>query len=314
MKKVICPVLAALILLVLAACGAVSASPITSPNTSLMNTSEGDTAVLTSIATPAIESAGIGVADMAFSDTEYFRVGNLATDSVIDISQLKLLTITSDTVIPSYYEKLQELKFPAVLIKGETMEIAIPQTVDFDLFGVSTLEMLIEKAKSAISDAGGNLQGFAFQTEGSVVYGYPEKRHYATYTIDAHARDGKIYILPFKNTAFGLVIDDPWYQQGFVEYYDAEKSQLVLNGGEVNAFSPSGDTLIPAMPLNEALSIAENTRTTAYDVVIAELVYSAIPDIFADENYHLCWKITANVAYYISCETGAKWCASNSED
>ncbi|MDR1328110.1 MAG: hypothetical protein LBK23_00720 [Oscillospiraceae bacterium] len=133
-----------------------------------------------------------------------------------------------------------------------------------------------------------------------------------------------IIYLKFYNTAYGLRITDPWYKQGLWMGSDGKDSAWPMDTYDddnylgdyvkLNEFSPADGRLINAMPLPDALEIADGTRTENHNMTSAELVYICIPEVFGDEDYHLCWEIQLQyTAYYINCETGARWFDTQSE-
>lgn len=249
----------------------------------------------------------IGIMDSAKIDAVFFRVKDLKDGGAGLGENQKFLKIRPETVIPPYYAELSGIFFPSELAMSGTDRQTEIQEIALDSSGIRDYTGLISKIRES---AGNLLDGYVLLQEETDVF--EAQNHLTQAEIDTRAQNGSISLFFFRQSVFGIAIDSPGGDEGELTIR-RRADKLTIPQNEIRAFVPHGDEYIQAMPLDDALSIAENTRTTESAVRIAQLVYTSIPDVFDDDNYHLCWRIVASSTYYIGCVNGEKWCADKSE-
>jgi hypothetical protein len=275
------------------------------------------------------EDRAVGIADRDMDATVFFRVADLPDGGAGLMASLsaQYLKVSERTVVPPYYGDLARIVFPAALVRGETQEwvgYEVPETVPFDFDGVSDYPSLVSKVRVALPF----LDDFVFCPTWGDIYGYPgvdETGPPMTFfdddAINRRAQsNGAAFPLYFKNSEYGVVVEDSSYRNDVVcvhylaDRNEFEKNVMLVSGTAASTFTPKGDSLLEAMPLGDALLLAEANRTKPSDVRMVQLVYSHMADAWGDEEYHLCWLIDANVPYYVNCETGKVYCPMHSEE
>jgi len=252
----------------------------------------------------------VGVAnEKDYMGVKFCRIREMDISLINETSEYQL-TLTDDTVVPPYFNDLDDIVFPAILAKGSVLKTIAFHEIEFNLDGVINYSTLAEKVQS--SDESLNL----FTLKPSVIDLYINDQFYTEEEIASRAAAGKIYLFFFRNSAYGVLIDSMWQDDGTMTVrYDLEHEKLIIPDTVVSSFAPIDNAVVKAMPLLEAISIAESTRQSRADVVIAQLVYSRFPDVWGDDYYHLSWRIdTETVPYFVNCETGARYIATNSEE
>jgi hypothetical protein len=307
MKKLWTFVIAGIILLVLVGCGnsgiPINIVPSSAP---IAPTQTDDKSVQAEIGAKEFYVGQIGIKDDARNIDGFHRVKDLADGASLS-ENLNFLHILPETVIPSYYEELDDIFFPAELeLKGIERETEIHE-IALDSTGISDYVDLAGKIRRSLGDL---LDGYVLLQQESDVF--EAQSHLTQAEIDTRARNGRMDLFFFRQSAFGLAIDSLEHDEGALTVRFRDE-KLTIPKSSVCEFVPYGNEYIRALPLSDAVSIAENTRTSRSAVRVAQLVYTAIPDVFGDDNYHLCWRIAASSTYYIGCENGEKWCADNSE-
>lgn len=281
---------------------------------------------------PEIDGRQIGV-DVALGDyyagfSEVWRLKN--TKDLLEEESLSYINVVPDSRLPAYYDRLDELVFPPALTRGDRL-LKLNKRAEFDFDGISSLKALKDKAASLLGfeDYSSKLICYSYyslRNETTEIWGDPTELTDSTDLDHLRGNSEKKVHLKFYNTAYGLPIVDPWYKQGIwvlcagnggdgVWTMECLVSGHYDNYNKLNDFVPADERLIGAMPMLDALEIADSTRTTNRDMKSARLVYICVPECFGDEDYHLCWEITMRyTTYYINCETGEKWFNTNSED
>lgn len=283
---------------------------------------------------PAVPDRQIGV-DFAGGDfhSDFLKAPDSAAGAeLLSNETLSYITITPDTLIPKYYDNLGEIVFPRALTRGSEIFVIDKESKKLDFDKINSLEELKTAAASAFGfeayyDSLVCNSYYHIRTDGSDSYTLGYFTDETDWEIFQTAFKTIIY-LKFYNTAYGLRITDPWYKQGLWMGSDGKDGagptyttgpmytddNYLDNYVKLNEFSPADGRLINAMPLPDALEIADSTRTENHNMTSAELVYICIPEVFGDEDYHLCWEIQLQyTAYYINCETGARWFDTQSE-
>jgi|GEM_PF-5335093 len=244
-------------------------------------------------------------------ETELFRVRDMAnSETFLDLFELEHLIVTPDTVVPSYINEIDEFFFPVELTR-EDVSREEGYEIPFDLDGVTDYTSLVEKVRTEISTVSDDL-----------LDSFVLLRAYTQNDLDADAVMGRITWFHFGASAYGIPIN--YQADGYIPtaFYDEESGVLRFYDVDVFSFESADNRAIQAIPLAEALKIAESTRTTKNTVVLAQLVYIYNAEELhgTGANYRLCWQIDANqvdapyVTYYVDCETGEYWYPTKSEE
>jgi hypothetical protein len=238
-------------------------------------------------------------------------------DELLNGGSMRYITITSDTLLPKYYDGLDELVFPRALTKGIKL-FSLKNGGEINFNAMDSLNL------KALRDASASVLGFEAYSDRLVCESYYNSAaEYLTDETDWSVLSTALkesILLKFYNTAYGLRIVDPWYTQGL--WVNCSGNNVTMYAGRasdyyntINEFAPADDQFVKAMPLLDALKIADGTRTKNRNLTKAELVYICLPEIFGDEEYHFCWEITMRyTTYYINCVTGQKWYDTKQED
>jgi hypothetical protein len=276
------------------------------------------------------QQIGVGVLEGDLK-TAFFKVSDSVNgEELLGDKSLSYITITPDTLLPKYYDRLGEIDFPRTLVRGAEIFVLKLESKEIDFDSARSIEELKRAVASAF--------GFATYYDNLVCESYYLTRDDSSSMLRVgddltnetewdilQTNVEATIFLKFYNTAYGLRIVDPWYEQGLWINSDGEASAWAtgsengINGSDkytkLRESIPIDEQPIRAMPLLNAIKIADSTRTENRDLSKAELVYICVPEAFGDEDYHLCWAVTTRyTTYYINCETGARWVNTNSED
>jgi hypothetical protein len=228
------------------------------------------------------------------------------TPGRFDNSEFQWLYISNPSVVIS--DSVFEYEFPVKLTKGSSISKNLPSIAPIDASGITDLATLLAIVQTSFEI---DLDFYYIEDESSS-YDFDAKTFRTMDQLNEIAANGGVNLFDFSNSFEGVPIIDPLNQQGIFVSYSADQGALTLERNNVNEFIPS-EELVRPMPFAEAVKIAESQRSEPGEVLSARLSYTCAPEAFGDEDYHLCWRISAapGPKYYVSCKTGELWSEGN---